>query len=144
MPKRRSINPLKKTNWANWKASQLRGSWRERAKKYGENLDEVPSRAQIQDWLESQQPIQCYLAGGFISTEIVEVDHKIPICRGCKFHLDNAACTSRYYNNTKGSMTEEEFRGLLKLVKSWEDKGSSLFKRLMASNHVYSRSRLRK
>lgn len=141
MPKARSKNPMKAANWAQYKASQLRSSWRTRAMKYGENLDEVPTRVQIQEWLEAQSPIQCYLTGGFISTEIVEVDHRVPICRNGKFDLSNAACTSRYYNNTKGSMTEEEFRGLLKLVKTWEDKGASLFKRLMASNHIYSRFR---
>jgi len=139
MPRKRSTNPLKKTNWANYKASQLRGSWRERAKKYGENLDDVPTRAQIQEWLEAQQPIKCYIEGTFISAEVIEVDHKIPICRGGGFGLDNMGCTSRYYNNVKGSLTEEEFRNLLKLVKTWEDKGASLFKRLMASNHIFSR-----
>jgi len=141
MAKKKSTNPMKAANWAQWKASQLRSSWRSRAMKYGENLDDVPTRAQIQEWLEAQQPIKCYIEGTFISTEVVEVDHKIPICRGGKFHLENTACTSRYYNNIKGSMTEEEFRGLLKLVKTWEDKGISLFKRLMASNHIYSRHR---
>jgi 5-methylcytosine-specific restriction endonuclease McrA len=109
--------------------------------KYGENLDNIPTRIEIQAWLEAQQPISCYIAGTFISTEVVEVDHKIPICRGGSFALDNMGCTSRYYNNVKGSMTEEEFRSLLKTVKTWEDKGDALFKRLMASNHIYSKFR---
>ena len=139
MPKKKSTNPLKTSNWSNWKATQLRGSWRERAKKYGENLDAVPTRLQIQEWLESQHPLSCYIAGTFISSEVVEVDHKIPICRGGSFGLNNAGVTSRYYNNIKGSMTEEEFRSLLKVVKNWEDCGTALFKRLMASNHIYSR-----
>jgi hypothetical protein len=136
---RKSKNPMKKANWCQYKASQLRSSWRTRAMKYGENLDDVPTRAEIQAWLEAQLPISCYITGGFISTEVVEVDHKIPICRKGSFKLDNLGCTSRYYNNVKGSMTEEEFRGLLKLVKTWEDAGEALFKRLMASNHIYSR-----
>jgi len=141
MSKKRSVNPMRLTNWAQYKASQVRSSWRERARKYGEPLEDVPSRPIIQQWLEDQAPLTCYFTGTFISNEVAELDHKIPICRQGKFHLDNVGVTSRYYNNIKGSMTEEEFRGLLKLVRTWEDKGISLFKRLMASNHIYSRHR---
>jgi 5-methylcytosine-specific restriction endonuclease McrA len=141
MAKRKSANPLKRTNWAQYKASQARSSWRTRAKKYGENLDNIPTRIEIQKWLEDQMPLRCYFTGGFISNEVVELDHKIPICREGKFSLDNVAVTSRYYNNVKGSLTEEEFRSLLKTVNTWADKGSALFKRLMASNHVFNRGR---
>jgi len=132
---------MKKANWCNYKATQVRSSWRARAKKYGLNLDEVPTRAEIQVWLEAQMPIKCYIAGSFISTETVEIDHRIPLSRGGNLSLDNCAVTSRYYNNVKGALTEKEFRSLLKAVNKWEDKGSALFKRLMASNHVFNRGR---
>lgn len=141
MAKKRSVNPMKLSNFFQYKASQLRSSWRERGKKYGENLDNIPSRPEIQKWLEDQSPIRCYIAGTFISNEVLEVDHKIPICRGGSFDLDNLGCTSRYYNNIKGSLTEKEFRDLLKITSKWEDKGQALFKRLMASNHIFSRGR---
>ena len=141
MAKRRSTNPLKRTNWANYKASQVRSSWRTRAKKYGLNLDEVPTRAEIQEWLEAQMPVKCYFTDGFISNEVVELDHKIPLVRGGRLHLENVGVTSRWYNNTKGQMTEKEFRQLLKVVSKWEDKGESLFKRLSASNNIYRRKR---
>jgi 5-methylcytosine-specific restriction endonuclease McrA len=139
--RRKSTNPLKHTNWSNWKATQVRSSWRERAKKFGLNLNDVPTRAEIQDWLEAQSPIKCYIEGTFISTEVMELDHKTPLSRGGKLHLENVGCTSRYYNNIKGTMTEKEFRQLLRLVKKWDDKGESIFKRLMASNHMFSRRR---
>lgn len=137
--KKKSTNPKKKENWFFWKASQVRGSWRNRARKYGHSLDDIPTRIEIQQWLEAQDPIKCYISGTFISPEIVELDHKMPIVRGGSFQLDNVGATSRYYNNVKGTMTEKEFRQLLKVVSKWEDKGVALFKRLMASNHIYKR-----
>jgi len=137
MAKRKSTNPLKKTNFANYKASQARSGWRLRAKKYGHNLDDVPTRVEIQEWLEAQMPLKCYISGSFISNEVVELDHKTPLVRGGSLKLNNVGVTSRYYNNVKGQMTEKEFRSLLKVVNKWEDKGEALFKRLMASNHIY-------
>lgn len=132
---------MKKANWSQWKASQVRSSWRERAKKYGLPLDDVPSRPEIQEWLESQHPLKCYFTGGFISQDVVELDHKDPLSRKGSLKLVNVGITSRYYNNVKGQMTEKEFRQLLKLVSKWEDKGDTLFKRLMASNRMFSRGR---
>ena len=123
MPKGKSKNPLKQANWANYKATQARSSWRTRAKKYGLNLDDVPTRAEIQEWLEKQIPVSCYIAGSFISPEVVELDHKIPLVRKGSLGLHNVGITSRYYNNIKGQMTEVEFRALLKCVKKWEDGG---------------------
>lgn len=141
MTNRRSVNPMKKTNWSQWKAGQVRSSWRERAKKYGLNLDEVPTRPEIQKWLEDSHPLKCYFTGGFISNEVVELDHKHPLVRGGSLRLENVGITSRWYNNIKGQMSEKEFRQLLKMVSKWEDKGEALFKRLSASNHIFSRRR---
>ena len=141
MARKKSTNPLRKTNWCNWKATQVRSSWRERAKKFGLPLDDVPSRADIQVWLEEQHPVKCYFTGGFISTEVVELDHKHPLSRGGSLKLENVGITSRWYNNIKGQMSEREFRQLLKLVSKWEDNGDALFRRLSASNNMYSRKR---
>lgn len=137
MAKRKSSNPLKKTNFFQYKASQARSSWRTRAKKFGLNLDDVPTRVEIQEWLEAQDPIRCYLSGSFISNEVMELDHKTPLSRKGSLKLSNCGITSRFYNNVKGQMTEKEFRALLKTVSKWEDKGDAIFKRLMASNHIY-------
>lgn len=141
MAKRKSTNPKKKENWFFWKASQVRGSWRNRARKYGHPLEDVPTRIEIQEWLEAQDPIKCYITGSFISPEVVELDHKQPLIRGGKLALSNVGITSRWYNNIKGQMTEKEFRQLLKVVSKWEDGGQALFKRLSASNHIYKRGR---
>jgi hypothetical protein len=138
---RKSVNPMRRTNWSQWKASQVRSSWRERAKKYGLPLEDVPSRPEIQEWLEKSHPLQCYFTGGFISQDVVELDHKDPLSRGGSLTLKNVGITSRWYNNIKGQMSEKEFRLLLKLVSKWEDKGDALFKRLSASNHMYNRKK---
>ena len=139
MARKKSTNPLKKKNFFQWKASQARSSWRNRAKRYGLNIDEVPTRIEIQEWLEKQDPVRCYFTGGFISHEVMELDHKIPLSRQGSLALKNVGITSRYYNNVKGSLTEKEFKSLLRCVSKWEDKGESLFKRLMASNHIYKK-----
>jgi 5-methylcytosine-specific restriction endonuclease McrA len=139
MAKRKSTNPLKKTNFFQYKASQARGSWRTRAKKFGLNLDEVPTRVEIQEWLEAQDPIRCYLSGSFISNEVMELDHKTPLSRKGSLKLSNCGITSRFYNQAKGQMTEKEFRSLLRVVNKWEDKGSALLKRLIASGRMFSK-----
>jgi 5-methylcytosine-specific restriction endonuclease McrA len=139
--RKKSANPKKKENWFFWKASQARGSWRSRARKYGLSLDDFPTRIEIQAWLESQDPVKCYITGSFISTEVVELDHKQPLVRGGKLHLDNVGITSRWFNNIKGQMTEKEFRQLLKLVSKWEDGGQSIFRRLSASNNIYKKGK---
>lgn len=139
MPKRKSTNPLKKTNFFQWKASQTRSSWRSRARKFGLPLDDVPTRLEIQEWLQSQDPIKCYIAGSFISHEVMELDHKTPLSRGGTLKLSNVGITTRFYNQAKGSMTEKEFRSLLKTISKFEDKGSGVLKRLIASGKMFSR-----
>ena len=141
MAKKKSVNPKRKENFYFWKASQARSSWRSRARKYGLDLETIPTRIQIQKWLEDQAPLKCYISGSFISEDVMELDHKTPLVRKGEMHLDNVGITSRYYNNVKGQMTEEEFRSLLKCVSKWSDKGQELFKRLMASNKIYGRRR---
>jgi hypothetical protein len=141
MSRKKSTNPKKKENFYFYKASQARGSWRSRAKKYGLPLEDVPTRAEIQAWLEANDPLKCYLSGTFISNDVIELDHKTPLVRNGSLKLDNVGVTTRYYNNVKGQMTEKEFRSLLKCVHSWSDKGQDLFKRLMASNRIYGRRR---
>lgn len=127
------------TTWTNRKAVMARSSWLQRAKKVGVPKEEVPTRAQIQKWLELNNPPVCYLSNKTISVASVEIDHKTPLCKGGSFSLDNAGLTTRFYNNAKGSLTEEEFRGLLDCVSKWSDKGESLLLRLISSNLIYSK-----
>lgn len=133
---------MKKTNWNQWKASQLRSSWRRRAKKIGIDPDSLPSRVEIQSFINGYNgKLICYLTNGKLTKSIAEFDHKIPTTRGGTFSLDNIGITSKRLNSIKGSMTDKEFLELMKLVSEWEDKGESLFKRLSMANNVYRSKR---
>lgn len=135
------LTKLKKERWSFWKASQYRSSWRGRCKKVSGPLDDVPSRQEIQDWLESGIPYRCYLTNDFLNKTTLQADHMEPVSRGGSFKLENIGLTSKRYNQVKGEMTVPEFKDLMQLVKSWEDKGESLFRRLLAGTHIYNRRR---
>jgi 5-methylcytosine-specific restriction endonuclease McrA len=133
---------LKTRNWYQWKASCLRSSWRGRAKKLGFNLDEVPTRQEIEDFLNSfNGNFTCYLTGTKVMRSSIELDHKVPTSRNGTFRIDNVGITSKYFNSVKGSLSDEEFIGLFTLVNSWEDKGVGLFKRLSMANNMFRRRR---
>lgn len=133
---------LRGKNWYQYKASQLRSSWRGRAKKLGIDVTTVPSRKEIQLFLEGiGDETVCYLSGEPLKLQVAEFDHKIPTGRLGTFSLDNVGVTSRQLNGVKGMMTDSEFLGLLALVSSWEDKGVNLFKRLSMSNNLFRRGR---
>jgi 5-methylcytosine-specific restriction endonuclease McrA len=128
--------------WAKKKAVSARNSWRSRAKALGLDLQHVPTRKEIEEWILQQVingTINDYLTDTEVNLDVAEMDHKIPVYRNGSFSLSNVGITCRYYNNAKGTMTEHEFRQLLNLVKDWEDKGSYLMKRLLASNRIYRR-----
>lgn len=132
-------NKLKKEKWTQWKASRLRSSWRSRAKKLKLDPDTVPTRQEIQDWLESCKPFECYLTGSTLKQSDIEVDHREVTSKGGSFGLDNVGLTSKFYNSAKGDMSEKEFRQLLKLINKWSDKGQSVLKRLRSSNNIFRR-----
>ena len=71
----------------------------------------------------------------------VELDHKVPISRSGSFGLDNLGVTSRFYNNSKGDMTNIEFLQLLSTISSWDGGGKHLLLRLIRSNSMYSRGK---
>ena len=143
--KRKKRNPalekLKRDRWSFYKASQYRSSWRERCKKSGGDLESVPTRAEIQDWLEALEPYKCYITNAFLNKRTMEADHKDPVSRGGSYRLKNIGITSKRLNGIKGSMSVKEMKALLKLVSKWEDKGDSLFSRLLASNNIFRRRR---
>lgn len=61
----------------------------------------------------------CYLTGEKIDltkTETYSLDHKIPISRGGKRHIDNMGLTTRMVNQAKNAMLPEEFMDLCKKV----------------------------
>ena len=130
---------LKKKDWMQWKASQLRASWRSRAKKNQIASIGVPNRQEIQDWLKSKYPFKCYLTGESLTKTQIELDHKIPVSRGGTFYLNNVGITSKKNNSAKGDLTEEEYQGLLMAMVRWEDQGERLLSRLRRSNNIYRR-----
>ena len=133
------IEKLKRERWSFYKASNYRNSWRARCKKVNGPLEEVPTRPEIQQWIEGQEPYKCYISGDSLNKNTMEADHKDPLSRGGSFKLKNIGITSKRLNRLKGNMKLKEFKQLLKLTSKWEDKGESLFSRLLQSNNVYRR-----
>lgn len=124
---------LKEEDFHKWKSYQFRSNWRRRAKQQGADLTTVPTIKEIQKWLESQYPYKCYFTGESLDRQF-GVDHIVPVSRGGTFDLKNLCITSPFINGAKGTMTETEFKALLKLIWKWEDKGKQLLQRLVVSN----------
>lgn len=111
-----------------WKSRQVRG------KLYGRFKDPemkatTPSREAIEAWLR-KGPLVCYYSGESLTLLNMTIDHKQPVNRGGDNSFDNLCFAARSMNSAKGTMNEEEFKGLLALVSTWEDKGVSLMRRL--------------
>ena len=135
------LEKLKRERWSFYKASQYRSSWRGRCKKVKGDLDQVPTRKEIQDWLDSGIPYRCYITNDFLNKKTLQADHKYPISRGGSFKLKNIGLTTKRLNQIKGEMTVKELKQLLRMVAKWEDGGESLFRRLLAGTHIYNRRR---
>lgn len=130
----------KKEKWSQYKASQLRDSWRRRAKKLNIPVELVPSRGEIQSYIDSFNGTYiCYITGKRVPKASIEFDHKIPTGRGGSFSLENTGITSKHFNRIKGMLTDTEFRELLKLISTWDDGGEFLLKRLSAANNIFRR-----
>jgi len=135
----RKKNKDTKERWCFHKAQQYRNSWRARCKKIEGDLESVPTRPEIQEWLMKQEPFRCYITGEYLNKRTLQADHIQPLSRGGLFTLDNVGLTSKRFNQIKGNMTLEEFKQLLSLVSNWEDNGAELFKRLLSSTNIYRR-----
>ena len=112
------------------KARDYRGRLLARAR--NENLDikdTTPTTQELEAWFKGQ-PIECYYSGVPLTLKEITVDHKLPVSRGGDNSLDNLCISSHHMNTAKGKMTDEEFRALLVLVRSWEDEGKSILTRL--------------
>ncbi len=131
---------MKAEDYNAYRAKHLRSNWRRRAVKLELDLNEIPSIPKITEWLDDQMPYTCYLTGDPLDRDF-QVDHRVSITRGGGFGLDNLGLTSQLLNGAKGSMIESEFRELLNLVESWDNKGESLLSRLQASNSVFNKGK---
>jgi len=119
---------IRQTDPFRYKASNLRGRLLSRVT--GSLKLSTPSRIEIEQWLHSQEPLHCYYSAAPLKITDVNVDHKTPLNRGGTNELDNLCVTSHHMNTAKGSMTELEFKALLNLISTWEDKGKKLLTRL--------------
>ena len=128
---------MKEEDFLKWKSQQYRTNWRRRAKNLGfdPNID-VPTAKEIRQWLDTQQPFTCYFTGDALGRDF-GTDHIIPTARGGSFGLDNLCITSTRLNSAKGTMTGKEFKDLLKLIGKWDDNGTELLTRLVASNAMF-------
>lgn len=109
------------------KARNLRASLLRRAATHLK--DTTPSIKELQRWM-TLPSYTCYYSLQVLALDEITIDHKIPLNRGGDNSLDNLCFCSSHMNTVKGDMTEKEFRELLELVKTWEDGGASLFRRI--------------
>jgi len=120
---------LKKDDPYEYKSRLLRSSLLARSKGREDLRNSTPSKLEIKEWLKSQE-LKCYYTNEPVTLHTLHIDHKKPIGRGGLNHLSNLCITTPKANTAKGGLTEEEFKSLLSLVSTWEDKGASLFNRL--------------
>lgn len=111
-----------------WKSRILRSSLLSRSPTE-EIKNTVPSREELQQWLEST-PLVCHYSKIPLSIYDITIDHRIPTARGGTHYLHNLCIASHHMNTAKGTMTEKEFNELLNLIDTWDDKGEKLLKRL--------------
>lgn len=130
----------KKENWFHWKAGNLRSTWGVRIRKDpSRTRAELPERCEIENWLRKQLPFTCYIENIPLDRDTMQVDHKHPTSRGGSFDLTNLGLTSKAANQIKGNMLEQEFKDLVKLILTWEDKGASLIKMLKQSKFIWTK-----
>jgi len=121
---------LKKSDPYLVRSRNIRSSLMTRARKLDMDRSEIPKAEEIKIWLVNQKPLTCYYSGVNVDLWKMHIDHKVPLNRGGSNSLDNLCVTDAKMNPAKGAMTEKEFKSLLRLINSWEDKGDYLLSRL--------------
>lgn len=119
------------------KARQLRNNLLSRVKTQ-QLKDTTPSIKDLHKWL-SLDSFTCYYSLQPLTLEEINIDHKIPLQRGGTNHLTNLCYCTYEMNSAKGVMTECEFRELLELTKSWEDKGEYLLRKLRMGGTIFGK-----
>lgn len=131
---------MKSEDFHRYKAQQFRSNWRRRATQLGVSFDTVPPTKEIKLWLDSQVPYTCYYTGKLLGRDF-GVDHLVPIAKGGGLGFNNLCLTSPFINGAKGMLTDEEFKSLLDLIKTWKDGGVDLLQRLQSSNQMFQKKR---
>lgn len=103
---------------------QLFGWHRQRARKYGVELDydlsafrEIAWRAVLD--IDGPYPKRCPFCGITITAETFGVDHNQPVARGGEHRLANLTVCCQPCNSAKGPLTGNEFAQLMSVVASW-------------------------
>lgn len=112
------------------RARNIRSSLMTRARKLDLDREEIPTAEEIKAWLVNQKPLKCYYSGQDVDLWKMHIDHKVPLNRGGGNSLGNLCVTDAKMNSAKGAMTEQEFKELLRVTSSWEDKGEYILSRL--------------
>lgn len=95
----------------------------------------TPTTEALLEWFTLNQPFTCFYTKEPLTLKTMHIDHKLPVVRGGDNSLPNLCIASAGINRAKGSMTEKEFTGLLKLVSTWEDKGKKILTRLKQGHY---------
>jgi hypothetical protein len=132
---RKNRKRLKKEEPFLLKGRTLRGSLMSRSRKDGMDRSVVPTALELKKWLEDQVPLTCYYTVVPVELFKCHIDHKIPPRRGGTHTLPNLCVCDPKANSAKGAMTEEEFKALINLLNTWEDKGLYLLSRLRMGHY---------
>jgi len=112
-------------------ATRWRSSSKIRAAKTGREIV-VPSLDDVHRFLIAAPKNCCYCGVPFGQAKNIRMtmDHRQPIARSGDAELANLGLCCHACNSAKGPLLEAEFRALLELVSSWEDRGNTLLTRL--------------
>ena len=69
----------------------------------------------------------------------IGLDHKQPVSREGSHLFDNLVLCCKSCNMIKGALSEDEYRAVLQLVDTWQDKGKYLFSRLRSAGTIYKK-----
>lgn len=128
---------LKYNSWQDWKASCISSSLNKRDKLNNYTLGKI-SPIDLRTWIHSVE-LKCPYCGCELNCDNFSADHILPVSRGGKNTIDNLQQICKKCNNSKGSMTEDEYKSLLILISKWEDKGINLLGKLRYSGNKFGR-----
>lgn len=136
MPKRKrgailgdeSTYRSKYQDWYQWRGETLRGRFLALARLYPWAAN-PPTRPELIEWLRGLT-MACYYCDEGLTPKNFSVDHRQPVSRGGTSAFNNLAPVCKRCNDVKGSMTEQEYLDLRRMVATWEDGGKAIFRRL--------------
>lgn len=102
--------------WDDWKLKVVR--FCREATQGRRNMASRMGKIKRNDLLETlkQQSYRCALSGWELTPETAQIDHKDPVSKGGKTELANLQWLHEKINRMKGSMSQEEFVQICKLI----------------------------